>query len=43
MYINSPGGQVTAGLAIYDTMQARVLPLIQRARKMFSLEFEPGP
>ena len=24
MYINSPGGQVTAGLAIYDTMQ--VLP-----------------
>ena len=22
MYINSPGGEVTAGLAIYDTMQA---------------------
>src|SRR5690348_16751323 len=22
MYINSPGGSVTAGLAIYDTMQA---------------------
>ena len=21
MYINSPGGSVTAGLAIYDTMQ----------------------
>ncbi|HAF20801.1 MAG TPA: ATP-dependent Clp protease proteolytic subunit, partial [Chloroflexi bacterium] len=21
LYINSPGGQVTAGLAIYDTMQ----------------------
>ena len=21
MYINSPGGTVTAGLAIYDTMQ----------------------
>jgi ATP-dependent protease ClpP protease subunit len=24
MYINSPGGVVTAGLAIYDTMQVRV-------------------
>ena len=23
MYINSPGGSVTAGLAIYDTMQVR--------------------
>jgi hypothetical protein len=23
MYINSPGGVVTAGLAIYDTMQVR--------------------
>src|SRR6185369_14172348 len=22
MYVNSPGGEVTAGLAIYDTMQA---------------------
>jgi ATP-dependent Clp protease protease subunit len=21
MYVNSPGGHVTAGLAIYDTMQ----------------------
>ena len=27
MYINSPGGSVTAGLAIYDTMQY-VLPPI---------------
>lgn len=25
MYINSPGGVVTAGLAIYDTMQASAL------------------
>ena len=25
MYINSPGGQVTAGLAIYDTMQVRLI------------------
>lgn len=24
MYINSPGGSVTAGLAIYDTMQVRL-------------------
>jgi len=23
MYINSPGGLVTAGLAMYDTMQVR--------------------
>ena len=23
MYINSPGGSVTAGMAIYDTMQVR--------------------
>ncbi|KAK7688146.1 hypothetical protein QCA50_008516 [Cerrena zonata] len=24
LYINSPGGSVTAGLAIYDTMQVRI-------------------
>lgn len=23
MYINSPGGVVTAGMAVYDTMQVR--------------------
>ena len=27
MYINSPGGSVTAGMAIYDTMQYIKLPL----------------
>jgi len=24
LYINSPGGSVSAGLAIYDTMQVRI-------------------
>ena len=32
MYINSPGGQVTAGLAIYDTMQARRVPFTVMVR-----------
>lgn len=27
MYINSPGGSVTAGLAIYDTMQYILPPV----------------
>lgn len=27
MYINSPGGSVTAGLAIYDTMQYILPPI----------------
>ena len=27
MYINSPGGLITAGMAIYDTMQGRRRPL----------------
>lgn len=27
LYINSPGGSVTAGLAIYDTMQYIVSPV----------------
>ena len=27
MYINSPGGEVTAGLAIYDTMQCVRCPV----------------
>lgn len=27
MYINSPGGSVTAGLAIYDTMQYIMPPI----------------
>ena len=27
MYINSPGGLITAGMAIYDTMQVRRRPL----------------
>ncbi len=26
MYINSPGGSVTAGMAIYDTMQVNYFP-----------------
>jgi ATP-dependent Clp protease protease subunit len=30
MYINSPGGVVTAGLAIYDTMQFVKPPVRQR-------------
>jgi ATP-dependent Clp protease protease subunit len=28
MYINTPGGHVTAGLAIYDTMQYIKCPII---------------
>ena len=31
LYINSPGGSVTAGLAIYDTMQYVSCPKIGRA------------
>src|SRR4029079_5474668 len=27
MYVNSPGGEVTAGLAIYDTMQSLRCPI----------------
>jgi ATP-dependent Clp protease protease subunit len=30
-YINSPGGSVTAGLAIYDTMQSRGVNSVSRA------------
>lgn len=26
MYINSPGGVVTAGMAVYDTMQVTIMP-----------------
>ncbi len=32
MYINSPGGAVTAGLAMYDTMQVGDLSLASSAR-----------
>ncbi len=28
LYINSPGGLVTAGMGIYDTMQVRATPLL---------------
>lgn len=28
MYVNSPGGHVTAGLAIYDTMQHIKCPVV---------------
>ncbi len=27
MYINSPGGVVTAGMAVYDTMQVSNIPI----------------
>uniref|UniRef100_A0A2K5DX44 ATP-dependent Clp protease proteolytic subunit n=1 Tax=Aotus nancymaae TaxID=37293 RepID=A0A2K5DX44_AOTNA len=37
MYINSPGGVVTAGLAIYDTMQYIVNPILGQAASMGSL------
>ncbi len=41
MYINSPGGSVTAGLAIYDTMQFISCPVatycIGQAASMLSL------
>ena len=37
MYINSPGGSVTAGLAIYDTMQY-VLPPICKYKTSYSVE-----
>ena len=32
LYINSPGGSVTAGFAIYDTMQVRCVDDLCRAR-----------
>jgi len=37
VYINSPGGSVTAGLAIYDTMQY-IKPQIQTIRSFRSRE-----
>lgn len=37
MYINSPGGSVTAGMAIYDTMQVRT-PGARRRRPAFALQ-----
>ena len=33
LYINSPGGVVTAGLAIYDTMQAGTASLCMNASR----------
>ena len=33
MYINSPGGSVTAGLAIYDTMQYVLPPICKSFKK----------
>jgi ATP-dependent Clp protease protease subunit len=33
VYINSPGGSITAGLAIYDTMACRVRRLISRSKR----------
>src|SRR5579885_3506416 len=33
MYINSPGGQVTAGLAIYDTMRILRRPVATRSEE----------
>ena len=46
MYINSPGGEVTAGLAIYDTMQAVRCPVatycVGQAGSMASLLLAAG-
>lgn len=46
MYINSPGGSVTAGLAIYDTMQYIVPPIatwcVGQASSMGSLLLASG-
>ena len=46
MYINSPGGEVTAGLAIYDTMQAVRCPVatycVGQAASMASLLLTAG-
>ena len=39
LYINSPGGSVTAGFAIYDTMQ--YLPLSLYIRYTFRQRFSP--
>jgi ATP-dependent Clp protease protease subunit len=46
MYVNSPGGEVTAGLAIYDTMQALRCPVatfcVGQAASMASLLLTAG-
>jgi ATP-dependent Clp protease, protease subunit len=46
MYINSPGGEVSAGLAIYDTMQALRCPVatfcVGQAASMASLLLAAG-
>jgi ATP-dependent Clp protease protease subunit len=46
MYINSPGGEVTAGLAIYDTMQCLRCPIatfcVGQASSMASLLLAAG-
>ncbi len=46
MYVNSPGGEVTAGLAIYDTMQAVRCPIatfcVGQAASMGSLLLTAG-
>jgi len=46
MYINCPGGEVTAGLAIYDTMQAVRCPVatycVGQAASMASLLLTAG-
>ena len=46
MYINSPGGSVTAGLAIYDTMQYVLPPIstwcVGQAASMGSLFLAAG-
>ena len=46
LYVNSPGGEVSAGLAIYDTMQALRCPVatfcVGRAASMASLLLAAG-
>lgn len=45
LYINSPGGSVTDGLAIYDTMQVHIQFIVaislKRMSSLFSVPFTP--
>ena len=40
IYINSPGGSVSAGMAIYDTMQVRSLSFVAALVPYSALELE---
>ena len=43
MYINSPGGSVTAGLAIYDTVSACIFWLLSGSTKLGNFRCRFGP